>query len=75
MITPRGYAIALTSVLEPAELTQLVERLMEGAAQLEMRADEDRERGRSKIFARRASVLGDLADAIEIELEKAEART
>jgi len=75
VITPRGIAIALTSALEPAELAQLAERLMEGAAQLEMRADEDPEWGRSKILARRATVLGDLADAIEIELERTEART
>jgi len=71
MITTRGVAIALTSALPPAELTQLAERLMEAAAHLEMRADEDR----SKILSRRATVLGDLADAIEIELERAEART
>jgi len=74
MITFRGIAIAMTSALEPTELAQLAERLMEGATELEMRADEDRE-GRSKILARRAAVLGELSDAIEIELEKTEARS
>ncbi len=74
MITPRGYAIALTSALEPGELAQLVERLMEAAANLEMRSDEEIVAGRRKILARRADVLGALAHAIEAELEKAGAR-
>jgi len=74
VITSRGIAIALKSALEPVELAQFAERLMEGAAHLEMRADEDPVWGWSKILARRATVLGDLAHAIEVELERAEAR-
>ena len=66
--TPRGYAIALHTALDRAELQQLADRLSEAAADLEIRGDEER----SKILARRADVLGDLARAIEAEMEKAE---
>ena len=72
MITPRGIAIALSSTLGNDELAQLAERLMYGAMDLEMRADEELENGRRKILARRAEVLGDLAQAIEAEIEKTE---
>ncbi|HZV90736.1 MAG TPA: hypothetical protein VFF34_01880 [Candidatus Nitrosocosmicus sp.] len=65
MITPRGYAIALATALDRDELQQLVDRLMDAAADLEIRADEER----SKILARRADVLGALADAIDAEID------
>jgi len=63
--TPRGYAIALSAALDRDELQQLVDRLMDAAAYLEIRADEER----SKILARRADVLGALADAIDAEID------
>ena len=71
MTTPRGYAAALHAALDRAELQQLADRLMDAAGDLEIRADEELDRGRGKILARRADVLGDLARAIEVELEKA----
>ena len=71
MITPRGYAIALHSALGHAELQQLADRLTEAAADLEIRSDQELERGKRRILARRADVLGDLAQAIEAEMAKA----
>jgi hypothetical protein len=61
--TPRGYARALAAALDLDELRQLAERLEEAAAELEMRANEES----SKILARRADLLGALADAIDAE--------
>ena len=74
MTTPRGYAIALHSALDSTELQQLADRLSEAAADLEIRADGELENGKRKIFARRSDVLGDLARAIEVEMEKAGVR-
>jgi hypothetical protein len=65
VITPRGYAIALAAALDHDELRHLADRLEEAAADLEMRADEER----SKILARRADALGALADAIDAQIE------
>jgi len=69
--TYRGIAIALNAALDPAELQQFVDRLTDAAGDLELRADEELENGKRKILARRADVLGDLARAIEAEMEKA----
>lgn len=49
-LTPIGYARALAAALERDELQKLVERLLESAADMEMRADLERD----KILARRA---------------------
>ncbi len=71
-ITYRGIALALKSAMDGAELEQLADRLLDGAARLEMHAEEVREPGRGKILFRRADVLGELADAIARELAKPE---
>ena len=69
MITLRGVAIALHSALDHAELQQLADRLSESAADLEIRSDEELESGKRRIIARRANVLGEIAEAIEAEME------
>ena len=67
-ITFRGIAIAMKSAMDAPELAGLADRLHDAAAHLELRGDEELDRGRGKILARRADVLGFLADAIEAQL-------
>ena len=75
MITYRGIAIAVRSAVEEGyfsrdEIARLAELLLDGAAGLEFTAGEDP--AREKRLARRAAVLGGIADAIHEELERTE---